>query len=175
MVESMHFVDVKATSYARETALLNTFTQEIDSLYLLSLLLTADHEKAEQCLIGAMGECVEELDISWDRARSGARQAVLKYAIRMMMPVPEPADSFSLPSFKGPVPSTDNGLAAILKLGEFERFVFVMSILEGRSQQECALLLRCSRQDVMAARVLALKHLGNSDAARVKAEQVLQA
>jgi hypothetical protein len=32
-----------------------------------------------------------------------------------------------------------------------------MSILEGRSDEECAILLRCSRRDVMMARVLAVK------------------
>jgi hypothetical protein len=39
----------------------------------------------------------------------------------------------------------------------FERFVFVMSILEGQSDEECATLLRCSRRDVMMVRVLTLQ------------------
>jgi hypothetical protein len=58
--------------------------------------------------------------------------------------------------------------AAILSLAAFERFVFVMSTL---SDEECAILLRCSRRDVMMARMLALKRLANADA---QAEDVLQ-
>jgi hypothetical protein len=38
-----------------------------------------------------------------------------------------------------------------------------MSILEGQSEQDCAVLLRCSRRDVMIARVLALTRLSNPD------------
>lgn len=40
-------------------------------------------------------------------------------------------------------------------LGAFERFVFVMSILEGWSEQDCARNLSCSRLDVTIARLLA--------------------
>ena len=47
-----------------------------------------------------------------------------------------------------------------------------MSILEGQSDEECAILLRCSRRDVMMARVLALKRQSSTDAL---AEEILQA
>jgi DNA-directed RNA polymerase specialized sigma24 family protein len=49
-------------------------------------------------------------------------------------------------------------------LDTFERFVFVMATLEGQSDEECAILLRCSRRDVMIARVLALKRQSTTDA-----------
>ena len=39
-----------------------------------------------------------------------------------------------------------------------------MAILEGQSDEECAILLRCSRRDVMIARVLALKRQSTTDA-----------
>jgi hypothetical protein len=38
-----------------------------------------------------------------------------------------------------------------------------MSILEGQSDEECAILLRCSRRDVTIARVLALKRQSSTD------------
>ena len=50
---------------------------------------------------------------------------------------------------------------AILLLDAFDRFVFVMSILEEQSDEECAHLLRCSQRDVMIARLVALKHQSN--------------
>ena len=53
----------------------------------------------------------------------------------------------------------------------FERFVFVMSILEEQSDDECAILLRCSRRDVMMARMLAVKRQSSTD---TLAEEILQ-
>ena len=79
-------------------------------------------------------------------------------------------------SFKGPATSGENNpFAAILELGAFERFVFVMSVLEGHSERECATLLRCSRRDVMIARVLALTRLGNADRNYAQAGEAMQA
>ncbi len=176
MLEPMHFVDERATSYATVADFFKTFTEEMHSLYVLSLLLTADNDKAVQCFVCAMGERVEGLGVFMEWARSWAPLAVLKYAIQMIMPVPEHADSLSFISLKGPATSAENSpFAAILALGAFERFVFVMSILEGRSEQDCAILLRCSRRDVMMARVLALKRLANTDARYAQAEVELQA
>jgi DNA-directed RNA polymerase specialized sigma24 family protein len=142
------------------------------SLYLLSFLLTADHDKAEQCLVSAMGECVEGIGVFMDWARSWTRGAVLKHAIRMIKPAPEHTNYVSFISLKrSAAPAEDNPVAAILSLDAFERFVFVMSILEGQSDAECAILLRCSRRDVMMARVLALKRQSSTDAL---AEEILQ-
>jgi hypothetical protein len=41
-----------------------------------------------------------------------------------------------------------------------QRFVFVMAILEGYSTTECAALLACSPQIVLAAKAEVLKHMG---------------
>src|ERR1700679_2655691 len=89
MLEPMYLVDEGTTSRATATDVFNTFTEELDSLYLLSLLLTADHDKAEQCFVCAMGGCVEGIGVFMDWARSRARRAVLKYAIQMINPIPE--------------------------------------------------------------------------------------
>jgi hypothetical protein len=165
MLQPMHFVDERATPYMTVTDFLTTFNEEMHSLYLLSFLLTADHDKAEECLVSAMGECVEGIGIFKDWARSWTREVVLKRAIQMIMPTPEHADTVSLSSLKSSVtPAENNPFAAILLLDAFERFVFVMSILEGQSDDECAFLLRCSRRDVMMARVLALKRQSTMDA-----------
>ena len=172
MLQPMHFVDERATPYPTVTDFLRTFNEEMHSLYLLAFLLTADHDKAEQCLVSAMGECVEGIGVFMDWARSWTRGAVLKRAIQMIMPAPEHADSVSLISLeRSATPAENNPFAAILLLDAFERFVFVMSILEGQSDEECAILLRCSRRDVMMARVLALKRQSSTDAL---AEEILQ-
>ena len=90
----------------------------------------------------------------------------------MVMPAPDHADSVSLISLeRSDTPAENNPFAAILLLDAFERFVFVMSILEGQSDEECAVLLRCSRRDVTIARVLALKRQSSTD---VLAEEIVQ-
>jgi hypothetical protein len=55
--------------------------------------------------------------------------------------------------------------ARIVALNSFERFVFIMSILEKYSAQECSLLLGCSRRDVTKARIPALRHLASANIA----------
>ena len=176
MLEPMHVVDESATPYATAADLFKTFTEEMHSLYLLSLLLTADNDKAEQCFVSAIGECLEEIGAFMEWTRSRARRAILKYAIRMIMPVPVHADSLSSIGLKPPATlAGNNPLAAVLVLDPFERFVFVISVLEGLSEQDCAILLRSSRRDIMIARVLALKRLADSDAYYAHADELMQA
>jgi hypothetical protein len=172
MLRTPHFLDERAT-YPTVTDIFKTFDEEIHSLYLLSFLLTADHDKAEECLVSAMGECEEGIGGFMDWAGSWARSAVLKRAIQMITPAPEHADYVSLISLeRSATPAETNPFAAILLLDSFERFVFVMWTLEEQSDEECAILLRCSRRDVMMARVPALKRQSNSN---VLGEAILQA
>jgi hypothetical protein len=171
MLSPIDFVDQRAP-YPTVTDFFRTSNEEMHSLYLLSFLLTADHDKAEQCLVSAIAECAEGVGSFMDCARSWTRGAVLKHAIKMIMPVPEHTDSASLISLKeSTLPAENNPFAAILLLDTFERFVFVMSTLEGQSDEECASLLRCSCRDVMIARMLALKRQSTTDAL---AEEILQ-
>lgn len=51
---------------------------------------------------------------------------------------------------------------AVLALEDFERFVFVISVLEHYSVHECALLLGCSQQTVREGRTRALFGLVDS-------------
>ena len=156
MLEPMHIFD--------EGAATSVLTEEMHSLYLFSFLLTADNDIAGECYVYGLGECVEGISVFMDWVRSWARRTILKHAIRMIMPAPEQADNLSLISFKGAPTSGKNSLyAAILALSAFERFVFVMSVLEKQSDEDCSMLLGCSRRDVMIARELALKRLANTD------------
>jgi hypothetical protein len=165
MLEPMHFVTETGTSYA-------SVIEETQSLYLLSFLLTADHDKAEQCLVSAIEEYAEGIGFFMDWTRLWIRRAVLKHAIQLIMPAPEHADDGTRISLKKPATWADNiPFAPVLLLDAFERFVFVMSILERQSDEECAILLRCSRHDVMMARVLALQRQSSTD---VQVGEVLQ-
>jgi hypothetical protein len=129
MLEPMHFVNERTTSYATVADFFKTFTEEMHSLNVLSLLLTADKDKAEECFVCAMGECVEGIVVFMEWAHLWARRAVLKYAIQMIRPVPEHPDSLPFIRLKDrATPAENSPFAAIVALGAFECFVFVMSV-----------------------------------------------
>jgi hypothetical protein len=50
-----------------------------------------------------------------------------------------------------------------LALEDFERFVFVITVLERRSEHECALLLNSSLRDVRTARIRAMEHIATAE------------
>jgi hypothetical protein len=53
-------------------------------------------------------------------------------------------------------------IAAVLALEPFERFVYVITVLEHYSDQDCSLLLGCARRDVLAARTHAFRQIGSA-------------
>jgi hypothetical protein len=165
MLEPMEIFNESASlarTFASVTDSCNILTGEVHSLYLFSFLLTADDDKAEKCFLSGLGECVEGVSVFMDWVRSWARRTILKHAIRMVMPKPEHADYLSLGSLEEVPRSGKNNLfASIVALSAFERFVFVMSVLERQSDEDCSILLGCSQRDVMIARELALMRLGN--------------
>jgi hypothetical protein len=158
MPAQVQMVDETVTGYATVTDYCRIFAEEMESLYLLAFLLTADNDKAEECFVGGLGECVDRVGMFMERARSWSRHAVVKHAIQMIRPAPEEDENGSFVSAKRPATWTaGNPFAAIVSLRAFERFVFVLSILEGQSDEDCQSLLRCSRQEVVMARQVALR------------------
>jgi hypothetical protein len=143
-------------------------------MHLLSFLLTADQTKAKECFVSGLEDCVEGTYVFRDWARSWARRTIIQNAIRMLVPgkthstvADAPSDAVSC-SF-GRTQDTDYAIAQILRLEHFERFVFVLSVLERYSDQDCSVLLRCSRQDVGETRMRALLHVAESDRLRTVA------
>ena len=61
------------------------------------------------------------------------------------------------------VAAHDSRLAAILALPDFERFVYVLSVLEGCTDQECATLLEVSPRQIEETRLRALQHFWKRD------------
>ena len=158
MSEHMQIVNEGVSPYPAAADFSEVFTEEMRSLYLLSFLLTGDKDKAEQCFIGALGECLEGMGAFMEWARLWARRAIIRQAIRMVKPTPEATDQSPLVRIKtAAVPSPNNNiLAAIVSLCAFERFAFVMSILEKLSDGDCLAFLRCSRRELAQARELAV-------------------
>jgi hypothetical protein len=161
-------------AYATRIEFCRVFAENMDSMHLLSFLLTADQAKAEECFVSGLEDCVEGTYVFRDWAQSWARRTIIQNAIRMLAPrknhstvADVPSDAVSC-SF-GRTQDTDDAIAQILRLEHFERFVFVMSILERYSDQDCSVLLGCSRQDVGETRMRALLHVAESDGLRTVA------
>jgi hypothetical protein len=54
------------------------FSEEIDSLYVLSLLLAAEPEKAEQCFVSGLEDSVNGKTVFKECAHSWARRAIIE-------------------------------------------------------------------------------------------------
>jgi len=139
------------------------FTEDQTALYLLSLALTADSEKAERCFVTGLEDSIHGNPVFKDWARSWSKRMIIKSAIRLISPAPgqEPEqkkkeDTLRAPDQRLLTADSSGLLTAVLELAPFERFVFVMTTLEGHSIQECSILLSCTSQDVEDARTQAL-------------------
>jgi DNA-directed RNA polymerase specialized sigma24 family protein len=137
------------------------FNESLDELYQLCFLLTRDHGTAERCLVGGLEDCVSSNRIFRDWAHSWAKRVIVQNAIRELKPRPKVSNFLSSGAIVPDIDSPDGHVAmsAVLGLGDFERFVFVMSVLEHYSEHECALLLGCSSKEIREARARALKEL----------------
>jgi hypothetical protein len=146
---------------------IEVFQDDMNGLYQLSFLLTADHEKAEKCFVAGIEDCVKENRVFREWARSWAKRIIVANAIRELKPRPSlPGSPASAAVFSHSEETSGPGghfdVDAVLGLGDFERFVFVMSVLENYSPHECALLLGCSVLDIRQARLHALEELARS-------------
>jgi hypothetical protein len=166
MPEAKHIT--KPTPYATCADFRRIFDEDMNGLYLLSYLLTADREMAEQCFVSGLDDAIEGNPVFKEWARSWARRAIIQNAVRVI--IPHAAESNGSPLYSAPVESDDksqpNGphveIDAVLALESFERFVYVLTVLEHYSDHECSVLLSCARRDVIAARFRALQQLGST-------------
>jgi membrane protein DedA with SNARE-associated domain len=139
------------------------FYEQTRSLYRLSFLLTADQEKAQQCFVSGLEDSVKGSPVFKEWARSWARRTIIQNAVRVIHPQPiEEHARTSFGSNDTMLAAEPPELAAVLLLDPFERFVYVMSVLEHYSDQDCSLLLGCAQRDVVAGRVRALQQTGSA-------------
>ena len=165
------YKNARSHEYATSSDFCRVYVEQMNSLYLLSLLLTADPQKAEQCFLSGFDESVSNKSVFKERAHLWARRSIIFQAIRLLCPRPndENESNEARPSpLIGQVPGTVPAevlvypnFARIIGLNAFERFVFIMSILEEYSDQECSMLLGCFRRDVISARSAAIQRLAS--------------
>jgi DNA-directed RNA polymerase specialized sigma24 family protein len=154
------------SQYATAEDFRKLFADDMTSLYLLSFLLTASHEKAEQCFVSGIEDCAQGSSVFQQWARSWARRVIIQNAVRMIAPRPLYRDELTHESPSAVVRNErkqdqDAAWAEVLALGNFERFVFVVSVLEGYRDRECATLLGCTVLEVGHARTRALQQIAD--------------
>ena len=145
------------------------FDEDMNSVYQLAFLLTADLEQAEQCFVSGLEDAVEGNPVFKEWARSWARRAVILKAMRLINPrlsegnVRGGSSSDSVNN-NGNAPPVEQQaeIAAVLGLEPFERFVYVVTVLERYSDQECSVLLGYTRRDVLDARTRAFQQIGSA-------------
>jgi len=118
---------------------------------------------AEQCFVGGLHISQEGNHVFREWAESWARRAIILNAIRMIRPhqtVDHPQAAKDRSAW--PEVTKQAKMTPIMELPTFERFVFVLSVLERYSDQECSLHLGCVRGAVVEARGRALKWMAQS-------------
>jgi hypothetical protein len=145
------------------------FTEDVHGLHLLSFLLTADHEKAERCFVAGLDECVDGDSVFKEWARPWAQRMIVRNAVQMISPYPGAARSTACTFCSvgkanlAEIALEDGPFARVLALDNFERFVYVLSVLEGYPIQDCASLLGASQQAVEETRVRALQYIADTE------------
>jgi DNA-directed RNA polymerase specialized sigma24 family protein len=155
----------RAAAYADSDDFRRIFDENMNSLYLLAFLLTADHGRAERCFVSGLEDAVGGNPVFKEWAHSWARRVIIQNAARLINPGPNNGSVGSRSTAQGSSYKTLPAerhveVAAVLGLEPFERIVYVMTVLEHYSDHECSLLLGCARRDVLPARTRALEQIG---------------
>ena len=150
------------TDYAKTADFCNVFVQDTKPLYLLAFLLTANHEESEQCFVSTVEEAFKEQAVFKGWARTWVRRRMIENAIEIVFPAAaQNVEKWDLWSTRRRETHRECEIDMVTKLVPFERFVFVMSILERYSNWDCSLLLGCSMNKVAQARMKALRQLSD--------------
>lgn len=151
-----------SNQFATNADFCELFMDDSRGLCLLSILLTADQEKARRCFIASRDERIGGNSFSHEWAHFWTRRTIIRNAVRMLTVNPgscgpDPAAVFEATFLQ------DAFLARVLALDEFERVVYVLSVLEEYPDQNCAALLSVSPQRIRETRISALIHIGHFD------------
>jgi DNA-directed RNA polymerase specialized sigma24 family protein len=148
--------------YAKHDDFCAVFAKDTRSLYLLAFLLVTNHGESEQCFTLTIEEAFKEHAVFKDRILSWVKCKLIENAIKIVSPASTRSDPQRDPWNAGQHRTQgEREIDTVTKLAPFERFVFVMSILERYSNCDCALLLGCSKNKVAQAKMKALRRLAD--------------
>jgi DNA-directed RNA polymerase specialized sigma24 family protein len=155
--------------YAGTDDFLLFFRSEKAVLCRLALLLTADAELVEHCLVRALSECMSYTSVSKNWVPIWARRAVIRNAIRFIFD--QGLFLVMVRGFKGAeltlstqeLHETLRDSVAITDLPDLERFAYVICVLENYSVHDCALLLGKPTREVHEAKLRASDQIARFD------------
>lgn len=153
----------RATEYASCKDFQRIFSEDMVGLHRLAFLLTANEARAEQCFVAGLEDSIHGNPVFRQWARAWSKRAIIQNAIKTMAPAPPQHRPEQEKAVAGSRHGNDpeNVVAIVAAWEPFERFVFVMAVLEGYSPRECSALLGCPVQDVIEAKSLALQRLAD--------------
>lgn len=147
--------------YATGADFCRIFESNMDRLYLLALLLTGDHAVAESCFVTGLQDARGGNRVFKDWADTWARRTVILNAIRAIRPATQASAHKVTDQVRAEFTADAPLLRALLDLSTFDRFIYVVCVLEGYSDHQCALLIGSTRKAVSEARVRGLERLGD--------------
>jgi nucleoside diphosphate kinase len=153
--------------YATGSDFCRIFKQDMNHLYLLSRLLAGDHAGAEKCFVRGLEDSMSSNPVFVEWAQSWAVRKIVQNAIEMIHPRPANSNNgngtFNLQSDNNRERAITEPaeIVRILAMPAFERFAFVLSVLERLSDQDCAVLLACTTGELVEARTRGLQQIGN--------------
>jgi DNA-directed RNA polymerase specialized sigma24 family protein len=158
--QNRHDAQEQDLEYATRRDFQEIFTQDMSELHTLAFLLTADQTRAEQCFVAGLEESIEGNAVFRQWARAWSKRVIIRNAIKMMAPAPGQTNPARANRETHKQPSErDAWLAWVLELPPFERFVFVIWVLEGHSLSDSAGLLGCTITELSRARSQALRRI----------------
>jgi DNA-directed RNA polymerase specialized sigma24 family protein len=169
----------KADRYASGEDFRRIFDEDSIGLYQLSFLLTGSPDKAQRCFVSGFEDCATGNPVFREWAHSWAKRTIIQNAIKESKPRPKASNSPLSATLFPKIDQLSRGpgghfeIDAVLGLEDFERFVFVITILQRYSERDCALLLGCSVQEVREARARAFQRLSSSGRAAFARERLI--
>jgi hypothetical protein len=145
--------------YATRADFFEVLEKDMACLYLLAFLLTANHIDAERCFGAGVEEAFEKTAVLKDWTRTWIKRSLIKNAIGIVSPEADRQSERRDLWFGEKKAGPEGVINAVTLLTPFERFVFVMVILEGYSIRECSVLLGCAVERVVNARIDAVRRL----------------
>ena len=152
--------------YATADDVQNFFVAAMNDLFCLAFLLTANADRAEDCIVRSIRECMKNTCILRENLLAWVRNSVIRNGIAIVTefeldsPHDTQIDSTPLiPESPQACVGTTDCSAGILELSNFDRLVYVICIIELYTSRHCALLLSRSREEVREARTRALAHI----------------
>jgi uncharacterized membrane protein len=154
--------------YATCSDFRESLLDNLTTLYVLAFVLTGNHTEAEQCFVATVQDTVIANSVFKGWERSWSKRSLIINAIRHVFrgPIESTAKQHhGVGEVEVPSPAHDTINAVARLASPIQRFVFVISVLEGYSEHECALLLGSTSRDVRKARIDALWQLSGLTAA----------